>query len=654
MFPRRNRSGRPTLGGAVIAYVFYAVSLISASVGLWVLGAREYEARLESLRHDAIDVTANVAMLIATCIDHVDLLRRQAETLLAEPTQPDSAHRAMASLAPSTAFAGFALDSLPAGADPNMYANLTGAGTVPTADSDAGREMLMALALDPLLEGTHDQVPDAAWVYYTSKSRFILLHPWVPSHEFHWSDDLLGYEFYTRGLPEHDAMRVHFWTDVYLDLAGKGLMATIGQPVYDAGGRFRGTIDIDLTLGTLSRLMAAAQAEDARVFLANTANHVIADSAAAGVAPTKVADFADLLPSAPALRRSALALDHPATEFESRGGWLLYRATVTGTPWRLVMIVDRRRLVLDAAASIWIGFVGLALLIIALLAIEQRRRAAGALAENVEALQHMTLDIAAARDEAQQANKAKSMLLANVSHELRTPLNAIIGFSDLMRHEMFGPLGHPKYQGYAGDIQKSGSLLLSLINDLLDATKLEAGRYELTEAACDLGAILREAIALVKVQAEQGGVTLDVTISDTLPPVIADERGLRQIALNLLSNAVKFTPEGGRVSVACRLDELGRPVLTVADTGRGIPEEEIPDLFQPFARAEAAKRAGTPGTGLGLVIVKSLVELHQGKIALESRVGIGTTVTVTLPRERVIAAPDTRSNVAHPHKADAI
>ena len=292
--------------------------------------------------------------------------------------------------------------------------------------------------------------------------------------------------------------------------------------------------------------------------------------------------------------------------------------------------------------------------LVVLLAIEQRRRAAGALAENVEALQHMTLDIAAARDEAQQANKAKSMLLANVSHELRTPLNAIIGFSDLMRHEMFGPLGHPKYQGYAGDIQKSGSLLLSLINDLLDATKLEAGRYELTEAACDLGAILREAIALVKVQAEQGGVTLDVTVSDTLPPVLADERGLRQIALNLLSNAVKFTPEGGRVSVACRLDELGRPVLTVADTGRGIPEEEIPDLFQPFARAEAAKRAGTPGTGLGLVIVKSLVELHQGRIALESRVGIGTTVTVTLPRERVIAAPDTRSNVAHPHKADAI
>ncbi|MES1152391.1 MAG: HAMP domain-containing sensor histidine kinase, partial [Dongia sp.] len=231
-----------------------------------------------------------------------------------------------------------------------------------------------------------------------------------------------------------------------------------------------------------------------------------------------------------------------------------------------------------------------------------------------------------------------SMLLANVSHELRTPLNAINGFSDLMKHQIYGPLGNERYVEYADDIHRSGEMLLSLINDLLDVTKLEAGRHELVESTCDLGALVEEASGLVKMQAEKGGVALQLRIDAAMPQVLADERSLRQIALNLLSNAVKFTPAGGSVMVSCALDANGRPTVTVKDTGRGIPQEEMKDLFRPFARAAEAKRASTPGTGLGLAIVKSLVELHQGTIAMESRVGQGTTVTVTLPAERIVRA----------------
>jgi two-component system cell cycle sensor histidine kinase PleC len=230
------------------------------------------------------------------------------------------------------------------------------------------------------------------------------------------------------------------------------------------------------------------------------------------------------------------------------------------------------------------------------------------------------------------------MLLANVSHELRTPLNAIIGFSDLMRHQIHGPLGHARYDEYAGDIQRSGQLLLSLINDLLDVTKLEAGRHELIESECDLAALMKEAVGLVKVQAERGGVALSAAIDESMPPVFADERAMRQVMLNLLSNAVKFTPSGGSVRIALARNADGDPAIVVKDTGRGIPHEEMQTLFQPFARTAEAKRASTPGTGLGLAIVKSLVELHQGAITLESRVGFGTTVTVILPAARIIAA----------------
>jgi signal transduction histidine kinase len=301
------------------------------------------------------------------------------------------------------------------------------------------------------------------------------------------------------------------------------------------------------------------------------------------------------------------------------------------------VIVDRVALTLEVARSIWIGFLGLAVLAVALLAVEQRRRAAGALAENVAQLKGVTMNLAAARDEAQQANNAKSMLLANVSHELRTPLNAIIGFSDMMRHRVYGPLGDPKYEGYADDIQNSGRLLLDLINDLLDATRLEAGHHELVETECDLAVILREAAALVKVQAERAEIVLKVKINGILPPVLADQRALRQIVLNLVSNALKFTPAKGSVRLSCAMTD-NRPVITIEDTGRGIAPDEIKDLFRPFARTTEAKQASTPGTGLGLAIVKSLVELHQGTIAMDSRLGFGTTVTVKLPQARVIAA----------------
>ncbi|WP_395023306.1 ATP-binding protein [Dongia sp.] len=629
------RTRLPQLRGKALAYVAYAAVMAAAGCGLWATGEREYQARLDQLHLQLSDVAENVSTLVNTSTGHVDLMRRQAEALLEEPAPTFGARRAFAGLAPAESFSGYALDRLPPNSSPDQLVNLTGSGEIPPIQSGAGREMLMGLSLGAVLQATHAQIPDAAWIYYTSANHFIVMAPWVPSRDFHWQEALLGYEFFKGGIPERNPGRAQFWTDLYVDAAGKGLMATVGRPVYDKSNRFRGTINLDLTLGTFDRLLAQTDFGRSRALLVNAQNHVIADSA--GLPPERLVDLAEVLPPSPDLDAGELSSHDYDDAFHRHGGWVVYLNPVAGAPWRFLLLVDRYGLILEVLRSLWIGFAGIALLALAIVAVEQRRRASVALAENVATLQRMTLTLASARDEAQQANSAKSMLLANVSHELRTPLNAIIGFSDLMRHQIYGPLGNARYDEYADHIQRSGQLLLSLINDLLDVTKLEAGRHELTESECSLAALAKEAVGLVKMQAERGGVSLTATIDENLPPVFADERALRQIILNLLSNAVKFTPNGGAVRISCALNPAGAPTVVVRDTGRGIPHEEMQNLFQPFARTADAKRASTPGTGLGLAIVKSLVELHQGAIALESRVGFGTTVTVTLPATRIIA-----------------
>lgn len=241
--------------GKAIAYAGYAAVLLGAVLGLWLMAERDYQARLEHLQREFGDVNDRISALVASSTDHVDILRSHAEALLAAPATSDATRRLFDALKPSSGFTGYALDQVSEDLDLGRISNLTGSGEIPPAESGAGREMLVALALNPLFEATRRQLPEAAWVYYTSKNRFMAIQPWVTSRDFHWSEDLPGYDFYKLGLPDRNPTRTVFWTDVYLDAAGKGLMATVGAPVYDQVGRFRGTIDLDLTLGTLSRIM---------------------------------------------------------------------------------------------------------------------------------------------------------------------------------------------------------------------------------------------------------------------------------------------------------------------------------------------------------------------------------------------------------------
>ena len=230
---------------------------------------------------------------------------------------------------------------------------------------------------------------------------------------------------------------------------------------------------------------------------------------------------------------------------------------------------------------------------------------------------------------AQQANAAKSEFLANMSHELRTPLNAINGFSEMMAREMLGPLGHKRYVEYANDIHASGHHLLALINDILDMAKIEAGKQSLNLEDVNLAGLIEDAMRLMGPRATEGSLTLSSDIPP-LPPMQVDHRAVKQVVLNLLSNAIKFTPRGGRVKIVARQVDY-RVMVSVMDTGIGISKEDLARLAQPFQQVESQLAKTQQGTGLGLALSKSLIELHEGRFEIASEPGRGTTVSFILP-----------------------
>jgi two-component system cell cycle sensor histidine kinase PleC len=245
-----------------------------------------------------------------------------------------------------------------------------------------------------------------------------------------------------------------------------------------------------------------------------------------------------------------------------------------------------------------------------------------------------TRELRLARDEAEQASRAKTDFLANMSHELRTPLNAIIGFSEILGSETFGPLGVDRYRQYASDIHSSGHHLLRMINDILDVSKAEVGQIVLHDVEIDLPELIRSAMTFVSDSARRNGLTLENEVANDLPQLRADELRCRQILINLLSNAVKFTQPGGLVTVGARLGGDGRIVVFVSDTGVGIAPEDMSVALTEFGQIGNPHTRQDEGTGLGLPLAKRLAELHGAELKIESAVGRGTTVKVIFPSER--------------------
>ncbi|MGE0116421.1 MAG: ATP-binding protein [Dongiaceae bacterium] len=341
----------------------------------------------------------------------------------------------------------------------------------------------------------------------------------------------------------------------------------------------------------------------------------------------------------------------PAAVAGERTGFPL--TTIDGSPIAALAWTPERpgfAMVRQMAVPVGASLLGLALLsALALWQIGLVDRARRENQHNIEVIAAKNRELTVARDEAEYANRAKSQFLAVMSHELRTPLNAIIGFSEMMQKEVFGPLGDGRYKRYAQDIHASGGHLLSIINDILDLSKIEAGRSELDEEEIDLAQMIVSIRRIMQERATAAGIAFVCGSGGGLPRVLADRRALMQILLNLLSNAVKFTPKGGRVELRMDLDPDRALRMIVSDTGIGMDPADIPHAMAAFGQVDGSWSRKYDGAGLGLPISRALTQLHGGTLELASKPGGGTTVTVRLPPERVGPSPPaTRLSIEPP------
>jgi signal transduction histidine kinase len=281
--------------------------------------------------------------------------------------------------------------------------------------------------------------------------------------------------------------------------------------------------------------------------------------------------------------------------------------------------------------QVFIAVMGLSVMLVGA-ALEERKRLERGLAVAIRRAEDSREEALVAKDAAEQANRMKSMFLATMSHELRTPLNAVIGFSDVMHLEMLGPIGNARYREYTSHIHDAGKHLLDLINDILDMSKIEAGRHELHHEPVGLGELAHDCVGLMSERASQGGITLREMLPSGLT-IEADARAIKQILLNLLSNAIKFTPPGGEVTTSVSL-KSDIAVMSVKDTGVGIPADELYRLGNPFVQLRNDAGRTQAGTGLGLALVRALAEMHNGKLKIESVENVGTTVSVEIPLQQ--------------------
>ncbi len=295
-------------------------------------------------------------------------------------------------------------------------------------------------------------------------------------------------------------------------------------------------------------------------------------------------------------------------------------------------------------AGPFVGLFALANLVFPGMASRQRRLLADKLllldekSERIAELERVKETSDAARRRAEEASLAKSRFLATMSHELRTPLNAMLGFSEVLAGELYGPHGNPTYGEYARDILGCGQHLLSLINDLIDLSRVESGRYELREQRLSLANVTAECRHLLALRAQKNNISLIETTEKDLPPLWGDLRAVRQIVVNLLTNAVKYTPPGGAVTIKVGWTSIGGQYVSVRDTGPGIPEEEIATVMACFGRGALAQTNAIEGAGLGLPIVRGLVELHGGEFFLKSHSNEGAEVVVVFPPQRIMNA----------------
>ncbi|MGE3474744.1 MAG: ATP-binding protein [Rhodospirillaceae bacterium] len=593
---------------------FYAAALSAAG---WFLATKLDTARdeIQQERLVALEaVQSQLSLSMVAAQSYVELLQTTVQNELAvrPPVAPPSV---LLNAVKADANGVFSLDQLPPSIDRKDIGNLTGFGGLKGRDDYFRKEMEVALSLRSAFARIIGNLPNAAWVYYVSGSRFEHVYPWVPSTQAAYKDEDLGQQYFLRGMPENNPTRAPYYTDIYDDDFGKGLMITMGRPVYD-GDRFTGIIGLDFTLGSLDEILARFPRRFGEIYLVDANKTVIgyslrADSKEAVTLPASAAADAALTD----------AFTEPRVAEEN--GRIVATQKIQVLPFTLVAMAPKADLwaqVISRSAVEIAAF----LVVLALLAfLEWRRRVARELVE--------------AKNQAEQATRAKSSFLAMMSHEIRTPMNGVMSMAEMLDQTDLSD----DQRGMSSVIRSSASALLTIINDILDFSKIEAGKLDIEKAPFSLIDVVESAGELMSQRADDKGLTLTTIVDPACPTaLVGDPARVRQVILNLLGNALKFTEEGS-VTVRARVAEgagaagssAERAVIhfEVTDTGIGLTPEQQGRLFKAFTQADVSTSRKYGGTGLGLSISQRLCELMQGRIGVTSETGRGSTFWFELP-----------------------
>ncbi|MFV3128427.1 ATP-binding protein [Niveispirillum sp. KHB5.9] len=600
--------------------LFYVAAITAVITFLW-LQVAEANRRLEEQRQTArIDVARRVEQAVGTALDFLELMHAQMEEGLvrAVPGAPPSPLRRAMGEDPDGAYR---LEIPPPPYEKDLVGNLTGLGGLKNRGAGFEAEVEAALSLHTAFAQAQRRLPNIPWVYYISASRFEFVYPWVSSGELHFADKDLDMEYFQASLPASNPSGELFFSKLYEDDGGKGMMATIGMPVYQ-GDRHLGVVALDMTVGYLSSLLDGFPAGFGTLVLVAPDGQVLGRSGGEGRRhPPDTAMQAAIT--------ETISRDGPMRL--EKDGWTFTSHILRKSPWRMVMAQDGAGH-LQSVARESTPPILVALMLLGLIGgMEFRRRTGARIRRQSRDLAATNLDLARARDEAEQATRAKSTFLATMSHEIRTPMNGVLAMAEMVADT---PLNEDQ-QGMVKVIRDSGGALLTIINDILDFSKIEAGKLDIEWIDTDILALAEGVGDLLARRSEEKGLALTIDVDPALPRhLVADPTRLRQVLLNLTGNAIKFTEHGGVTLRLRRLDDTGDGKVglraKIIDTGIGLTPEQQGKLFQPFAQADGSTARRFGGTGLGLSICRRLVELMEGEIGVTSEAGEGSTFWVEL------------------------